>query len=138
VADGYNNRVLLWNQLPTTDGQPADVVLGQADFTSRAPALTATGMNTPYTIASTGLQLFVTDSQHHRVLVWNTLPTANGTPADAVLGQADFTHANPNDPPTGTTPSGRTLNQPGGVLLTWPHVVVSDYGNNRLLVFQSH
>ncbi|MFY0528449.1 NHL repeat-containing protein [Archangium gephyra] len=137
VADSYNNRVLLWNQFPTTDGQPADVVLGQADFTSRAPALTASGMNTPYTVTSTGLQLFVTDSQHHRVLVWNALPTSNGTPADSVLGQADFTHANLNDPTTGTTPSGRTLNQPGGVLLTWPHVVVSDYGNHRLLVFQS-
>ncbi|MFY0571463.1 hypothetical protein ACN28E_47585 [Archangium lansingense] len=137
VADSYNNRVLLWNQFPTTDGQPADVVLGQADFTSRATALTATGMNTPYTVASTGLQLFVTASQQHRVLVWNTLPTLNGTPADTVLGQADFTHADLNDPPTGTTPSGRTLNQPGGVLLTWPHVLVSDYGNNRVLVFTS-
>ncbi|WP_375768039.1 hypothetical protein NR798_41200 [Archangium gephyra] len=138
VADSYNNRVLLWNQFPTTHGQPADVVLGQADFTSRAPALTATGMNTPYTVASTGLQLFVTDSQHHRVLVWNALPTANKTPADTVLGQVDFTHATLSDPDTGTTPSGRTLNQPSGVLLTWPQVVVSDYGNHRLLVFQSH
>ncbi|HZH15410.1 MAG TPA: NHL repeat-containing protein, partial [Archangium sp.] len=137
VADSYNNRVLIWNQFPTTHGQPADVVLGQANFTSRTPALTASGMNTPYTVASTGLQLFVTDSQHHRVLVWNALPTSNGTPADSVLGQADFTHANLNDPPAGTTPSGRTLNQPGGVLLAWPHVVVSDYGNHRLLVFQS-
>jgi hypothetical protein len=137
VTDSYNNRVLLWNQFPTRSGQPADVVLGQPDFTSRAPNLSATGMNTPYTLASTGLQLFVTDSQNHRVLVWNTFPTANGAQADRVLGQPDFTHASPYDPPTGTAPSERSLNQPGGVLLAWPHVVVSDYGNNRLLVFES-
>ncbi|MFL5357676.1 NHL repeat-containing protein [Archangium sp.] len=137
VADSYNNRILLWNAFPTRSGQPADVVLGQPDFTARAPGLSSTGMNTPYTLASTGQQLFVTDSQNHRVLVWNAFPAANGTPADAVLGQPDFTHASPFDPPTGTTPSGRSLNQPGGVLLAWPHVVVSDYGNHRLLVFES-
>ncbi|PTL81227.1 NHL repeat-containing protein [Vitiosangium sp. GDMCC 1.1324] len=138
VADSYNNRVLIWNSFPTTHGQPADVVLGQPDFASRAPALTSTGMNTPYTVASTGLQLFVADSQNHRVLIWNALPTTHATPADAVLGQRDFTHAETRDPPTGTTPSAHSLNQPGGVLLAWPHVVVSDYGNNRLLVFGSH
>ncbi|HYO72597.1 MAG TPA: hypothetical protein VEU33_41640, partial [Archangium sp.] len=61
VADSYNNRVLIWSQFPTTDRQPADVVLGQSGFTSRAMALTASGMNTPYTVTSTGQQLFVTD-----------------------------------------------------------------------------
>ena len=34
VCDKDNNRVLIWNTVPTTNGQPADVVVGQTDFTS--------------------------------------------------------------------------------------------------------
>lgn len=138
VADSYNNRVLVWNTFPTRNGQPADLVLGQPDFTSRKLAVSATGMNAPTFLAATGLQLFVADSQSHRVLVWNAFPTANGQPAEAVLGQADFTSANTADPAGGTTPSARSLNQPGGVVLAWPYVGVSDYGNNRFLLFESH
>ena len=32
VADFENNRVLIWNRMPTAPFQPADVVLGQGDF----------------------------------------------------------------------------------------------------------
>ena len=37
VVDQGNNRVLIWNSLPRDTGQPADVVIGQKDFTSRSP-----------------------------------------------------------------------------------------------------
>ena len=137
VVDSYNNRVLLWNTFPTTNGQPADVVLGQKDFTSNAAALSATGVDNPATVTSTGEQLFVTDTLNHRVLVWNAFPTASATPPDLVLGQADFTRADRYDPPMGTAPSARSLVEPGGITLAWPYVVVSDYGNNRALLFQS-
>jgi len=32
VADTCNNRVLIWNSIPTTNYAPADVVVGQPDF----------------------------------------------------------------------------------------------------------
>ncbi|RPI09423.1 MAG: hypothetical protein EHM65_09170, partial [Acidobacteriales bacterium] len=32
VADTVNNRVLIWNSIPTSNGQSADVVVGQPDF----------------------------------------------------------------------------------------------------------
>ena len=32
VADTANNRVLIWNKIPTTTNQNADIVLGQPDF----------------------------------------------------------------------------------------------------------
>src|SRR6185295_14371491 len=38
VADTQNNRVLIWNSIPTQNNQPADLVLGQPNFTS-APAV---------------------------------------------------------------------------------------------------
>src|SRR5262249_30075662 len=34
VADTQNNRVLIYNRIPTSNGASADVVLGQPDFTT--------------------------------------------------------------------------------------------------------
>ena len=34
VADTQNNRVLIFNRIPTSNGAAADVVLGQPDFTT--------------------------------------------------------------------------------------------------------
>src|SRR6266446_718513 len=36
LVDENNSRVLIWNQVPTTNGKAADLVLGQPDFTSSA------------------------------------------------------------------------------------------------------
>ncbi|HEX5754644.1 MAG TPA: NHL repeat-containing protein [Archangium sp.] len=132
VVDTANNRVLLWNSFPTGNGQAADLVLGQPGFTSRDTATTATGLRIPSYIASTGLQLFVADSQNHRVLVWNQFPTTSGVAADVVLGQPNLTSADAPSPPT-----ANGFSQPAGILLAWPQVVVPDAGNNRVLVFTS-
>src|SRR5690606_17945631 len=35
VADTQNSRVLIWNSIPTSNGQAADIVVGQPDFTTR-------------------------------------------------------------------------------------------------------
>ncbi|ADO69215.1 hypothetical protein [Stigmatella aurantiaca] len=137
VADTGNNRVLIWNQFPTTNGQPADGVLGQTDFTTRTSGVAANKLSAPYIVNSTGQQIFVAEYQNNRVLLWNQFPSAQGAPADAVLGQPDFTSNRRFDPPNGTLPSARSLYQPSGILLAAPYLVVSDYGNNRLLLFES-
>jgi hypothetical protein len=138
VADTDNNRVLLWNQFPTRNGQPADVVLGQPNFITRTANTTSTGMEAPYNITSTGRQIFVAEHVNNRVLVWNQIPTVsdNGIAADVVLGQPDFTSRNAGDPSPGTTPSARSLYRPSGILVAWPYLGVVDYGNNRLLLFE--
>ena len=38
VADTNHNRVLIWNRIPTTNNAPADVVVGQPNFTSTSAA----------------------------------------------------------------------------------------------------
>ena len=131
VVDAANNRVLFWNSFPTSNGQAADLVLGQAGFTTGGTATTASGLRIPSYIASTGQQLFIADSQNNRVLVWNQFPTTNGAAADLVLGQPDFTSI------TESPPSASGLSQPAGVLLAWPHVLVPDTSNHRVLVFTS-
>ena len=37
VADAWNHRVLIWHTMPIQHGQPADVVIGQKDFSANQP-----------------------------------------------------------------------------------------------------
>lgn len=130
VTDNQNRRVLIWNIWPTTNGQAADVVLGQSDFTSTVTGTTDTTVNNPYHVSSNGTQLFLADGDNNRALIWNSWPTTNGQAADRVLGQPDFI--------TGTSgTSATTLSFPGGFSHDTTRLYVNDYSNNRILVFTS-
>jgi len=129
VADADNNRVLIWNHIPTANDTPADVVVGQPDMTSSASGVGPASMAGPDFIASNGVQLFVGDHGNNRVLVFNSIPTANGASADVVLGQPDFTSSGP-----GTTAS--TFAGPYGLLVTSDSLIVADSNNDRYLVFR--
>jgi hypothetical protein len=147
VADKDNNRVLIWNTFPTSNGQAADLVIGQADMTTgtaqpaagvAGPPPVGTGLSGPFAVASNGNQLFIADTGYNRVLVFDTLPTADGATADRVLGQTDLTGTTANS--GGLTAS--SLSGPEGVSV-YPatslqdgFVVVADTGNNRELLYQ--
>jgi DNA-binding beta-propeller fold protein YncE len=97
ISDTGNHRVLLWHRLPQSHGQPADLVLGQKDFrTTLGWNLLSSGYIGKDSFAHpTGVlldegRLYVCDSSNNRVLVWNRLPTSNGQPADALIGQPDL------------------------------------------------
>src|SRR5579863_8468090 len=109
-APPIQNRVLIYNNLPlpgpTTELTElyvrcpvcvgtANVVVGQPDFTTTLTNLTQSGLNNPTGVASDGHILVVADTDNNRVLIWNPIPTANGTPATVVLGQKDFTTLQP-------------------------------------------
>jgi len=132
VADRENNRILIWNSIPTTNGANANVVIGQLDFTSNQPARTQTGLDEPEGLWSDGTRLVVADFGNNRVLIWNTIPTSNGAAADVVVGQPDFTSLDNPEPPT-----AQSLNQPGGVVSDGTRLYVEDSRNNRILVFNT-
>lgn len=134
VADQGNNRVLMWNTLPTTNGTAATRVLGQADFVSNGVGTSATTMDSPFGCASAGNRLIVSDITNHRVLIWNTIPTSNGQAADLVLGQADFVSNGAN---RGGAIAANTLSIPANVWTDGTRVVVCDAGNNRVLIWQT-
>lgn len=90
VSDTWNNRVLIWNDIPTSNNQLPDLVLGQPDFNSNVGRLGADGMNWPMGVSTDGRRLIVADANNDRVLVWNEFPSRNGQPADLVLGASDF------------------------------------------------
>jgi len=86
VADEGNNRVLIFNFLPTVNNQSADVVIGQASFSgslaNRGGAVAANTLNQPYDVTTDGTKLFITDSGNNRILIYNSLPAVNGASAD--------------------------------------------------------
>jgi len=170
VADSLNNRVLIWNSWPTTNGQAASLVLGQPDFntqtqgdlTKGTPPATASNMLNPVSVTSDGVRLFVSDLGQNRVLIWNTIPTANQAAANVALGQLDLVSNIPDDAFTtdangvetpimckvskGKDTNGNllyppeceyTLNLPRYALSDGTRLFVADGGNDRVLIYNS-
>lgn len=140
VTDTDNNRVLIWLSIPTTNGQNADVVLGQPDFvTVQSPSVVDNkSFRGPQGAWIQGTQLFVADTQNHRVLVWNHIPTSNNQPADNVLGQPNFTTATQQDLTTAETETNAAnLLNPVSVTSDGTRLFVADLGHNRVLIWNS-
>lgn len=109
VGDAALHRVLVWNSLPVTDDQPADVVLGQPDFASNlaADAPGPEWIVTPSAMVSDGNDLFVADTVSRRILVFSPgdLPRP-----DAALNSASLMNG-PVAPGTLITISGNHFSE---------------------------
>ena len=130
VADRNNNRVLVYNRVPTVNGTAADFVIGQPDLLTNTAATTATGLNHPYSAYCMANKLFVIEQGNHRILVFDPIPTASNPVASYVIGQPDMV--------TGT--SGCTamkLNSPYEILRHGDTFFVADGGNQRVLRFDT-
>ena len=132
VADAWNHRVLIWHGYPATSNQPADVVLGHADFSGHvanrgAGVPTAATLNWCYGVAIADGKLIVADTGNRRVLVWNAIPSVNGAAADLVLGQRDFITRDDN---AGEAGGAHGIAVAGGMLF------ISDAGNNRVMAWR--
>ena len=138
VADAWNHRVLIWRGYPRTSNQPADVVLGQADFSGglanrgRGEAGADT-LNWCYGVAIVEGRLVVADTGNRRVLVWHGVPRTNGEPADLVLGQRDFATRDDN---SGEATGAGGMRWPHGVAVVDGLILVADAGNNRVMAWR--
>lgn len=137
VADPGNNRVLIWNPLPTQNGQRADVVLGQPDeagtLSNQPPSLSGLSFRDPGYVYSDGVRLLIADTGNHRVLLWNQLPLDGSTPPDVVLGQPDFVSRFANSGLS--APTASTLANPHGIAIEGGRLLVADTDNNRILIW---
>jgi hypothetical protein len=127
LADAWNHRVLLWHGLPRDANQPADVVLGQADFSTCLPnrglgAPRADTLNWCYGVALVDGRLLVADTGNRRVLLWERIPERHGQPADLILGQPDF-----------VTRDALAIRWPHAIVTTEKRLFVADAGTNRIL-----
>jgi hypothetical protein len=141
VSDTGRNRVFIWKDLPTSEFQEPDVVLGQSDISetgrNSGGDATANTLHYPSGIWSDGTTLVVGDAWNHRVLIWHSLPTENGQPADVVLGQPDFNSNLTNVKGIGKDPSSQTLNWPYGVFSDGKSLWIADTGNRRILFYEA-
>lgn len=105
VADTQNSRILVWNSIPTSNGQAPDLVLGQPDFDTRHEADLTKGvydpdaqrMLDPVSVTVSGGRMFVSDLGFNRVMVFRSVPTQSYAAADVVIGQPDFSTGTPNN-----------------------------------------
>ncbi len=120
VADRFNNRVLLYNSIPTGPTDP-DVILGQPNHTSTLPGDGPAEMNWPGAVEMTpDGKILVADTENGRIMIWNTPPMSDGEPADVIV---DLERLGVQDPwPWGLWTDGTTLiatNTRGGQVLIW-------------------
>ena len=146
VSDTFNNRVLAWkNATGFSNGQPADLVVGQIDKYSTprwGPGTNfSTLLNQPTGIAvDKAGNLYVADSGNNRVLRYPKPFAQTGQYAipDQVIGQGSFTTKAANYTGAvsaqGISTSGFTAN------LTFDasgNLWLTDPGNRRVLEFQA-
>jgi uncharacterized protein (TIGR03437 family) len=140
VADTLNNRVLIWNTLPTAMNQSPDVVIGQPGFTTNSfpPTPAATSLRGPQGVWIQNGQLFIADTMDDRILIFNSIPTANGAAADLVLGQPNLTTWVQVDiSQQNTNAAANNMLTPVSVTSDGTRLFVADLGYNRVLIWNT-
>ena len=117
--------------LAFSNGQSANLVIGESSLTSFNPGATTMGLVAPYAVAfdSHG-DLWVADSYGNRVLEYKA-PFSTGEAASLVIGQPDFTSLSPATTSTGlNTPNDLAFDSSGNL---W----VVDSSNNRVVEYEA-
>ena len=129
---------MIWHQLPESNGQPADVVLGQPDMQLRdengGGIPNASSMRWCHDITIWEDNLVVTDAGNNRVMIWQGIPTENNTPCAVILGQkqSDLVEMNRGV----YFPQANSLSMPYGVAAADNLLLVTDTANSRLLAWK--
>ncbi|MBI3343894.1 MAG: hypothetical protein HY028_03355 [Gammaproteobacteria bacterium] len=138
VADAGNNRIMVWDTVPDQNNKSCDYVLGQQDFVQVDHNQSlywpgAATLNMPYGISAAGEWLLVADTANSRLLGWRADDCASGAAARALTGQADFMAKGDN---RWQLPARDSLCWPYAVSACGETVVVSDSGNNRVMLWR--
>lgn len=129
---GYDSsRVMVFDSIPLqTAPLTPSYVIGQSAVDTSIAECSASVISSSESFIIADGKLIITDTNNHRVLIWNAVPLTSGVAADLVLGfdnmdcevaeQADY-----------------TLSNPSGVWSDGTKLIISDSNNNRLLVWDS-
>ena len=143
VVDSGNHRVARWNGIPSDDGEPPTLVMGQDNLeeneANRQGLVGSGSLFFPAGICSGDDQhVFVADKDNHRVLIWKKIPFSDGWNADLCLGQKDMDERDANRGDFDNVQQD-TLSFPTGAFYDVENdkVFVVDQGNNRVLIWNS-
>jgi hypothetical protein len=140
AADPDNHRVMVWTTFPAANGASAAFVLGQPNATTGTAPTARTYLAgssicprfytpTGVCVSPTDGKMYVADTNHDRVVVYASVPSAADAVPTGVLFQSSLTSADTGlgqglcDLPVGV--SANTANQ----------LVVADASNRRALLF---
>jgi len=141
VADTAQNRVFIWNILPTTEHAKPDVVLGQISVNGTGrnnhQEASAATLQYPSGLWTDGKKLVVADAWNHRVLIWHSFPSTHGHAADVVIGQPDFSSNQPNIKGLAHHPTEKSLYWCYGVWVDGNRLFVADTGNRRVMIYNT-
>ena len=137
VAHHRAHRVVVFDTVPTAHGAEPDHLFGQIDYQDSASGCGPNALANPEDAFLTqDGKLVVADSSNHRVLIWNSLQSAQ---PDVVLGQGTLTRCEPNDDNQDGTadgaPSARTFRRPGSIWSDGTRLAVADTENHRVLIW---
>ncbi len=131
LAELKSGSIKIWYELPDNNGQPADVEVGNRDFTTINPGPSEFYSSSFNGVAWSpdGKKLIASCGDQNRVLIWNSIPVRNGQPADVVVGQSDFYL-------TGASTKKNRLDHPAGILVAPDgRMLVADMNSNRVLIW---
>lgn len=128
IADTGFNRLLEFSS-PFTNVEKATLVLGQDDFVSTSPALSAIGLDQPYGITfDNNGNMWVADTNNNRIVEYRT-PFTNGETVSLVIGYPSFDKGvYPTTAGSLAAPYGLAFDKSGNL---W----AVDYYNNRILEY---
>ena len=82
VADTQNDRILIWLQFPTQNGQLADVSLSLPVFT---PSGSNMHLSWPWGVWTDGQKLIAVATRGKTILFWNSIPAYDDQPPDYTI-----------------------------------------------------
>jgi hypothetical protein len=85
VADTNNDRVLIWNEFPGRNAQPADVVLDITRFSPPSPNPMGAGFDWPWGVWTDGRRFAAVATHGAAVMIWNSIPVRDNQPPDLML-----------------------------------------------------
>ncbi|MGP0129093.1 MAG: NHL repeat-containing protein [cyanobacterium endosymbiont of Rhopalodia musculus] len=137
VTDAGNNRVMIWDGIPTENNVPCKLVLGQSNFedvelNQGVYWPSSRSLSMPYGVAVCKQWLMVADTSNSRLLGWKNF-LEMGISSQGLIGQLNFRSKGEN------RAYGRTyrnsLSWPYGISICGDTAIIADSGNNRVLLW---
>ena len=128
VADSWNHRLVVYHGVPQSPSARPILTLGGP---AGAAGPSASTLYWPYGFTIDRGRLIVTDTGNRRVLFWDRFPW-NNEPADAVLGQPDFSSNLEN---RGGPASAQSFRWPHAAAAVGKQLWIADAGNHRILAW---
>jgi uncharacterized repeat protein (TIGR01451 family) len=135
IADETNNRVVVYDSIPTGFGDTASVVIGQSAFGMSGSATSSTGLSVPVGVTVTvDGKVAISEFGNHRVSMWDSIPTSNGEASIVVLGQSTPTSGGIFSP--AGTPTASNMSNPYTISSDLNgRLFVCGRGMNRVMVY---